>query len=226
MKRKLPIAIVLALLATVAQAQPIIIPPAEPVEAGKSIALRIDGLTTAQCDAAVIQTNMPQAKAVYAHGPLGGEWLYFRAESEGLCTVVVQVPQPGLDLIAMVSIQVGKGGPPPPPPPPLGERIVVVLYQANKRTSDEAALMNATEIETYMTDKGHTYRAEDPDLTTGDDKPSPFLAPFVSAVEAKGLTYPVLCVGVESPEGVEVVSAEAFPSDVAGVLAAVKKGGG
>ncbi len=217
----------LLLFATVAQAQPIIIPPAEPVSAGKSIALRIDGLTTAQCDAAVIQTNMPEAKAVYAHGPLGGEWLYFRAESEGLCTVVVQVPQPGLDLIAMVSIQVGEGGPPPPPPPPLGERIVVVLYQAKQRTAAQAALMNATEIDQYMTDKGHTYRKEDPDLTTGDDVLSTFLAPFVARVKADKLTYPVLCVGVESSDGgVEVVSAEAFPDSVAGVLDVVRKGGG
>ena len=109
--------------------------------------------------------------------------------------------------------------PPPPPPPPPGKRLVFVLWESAEPTFAQSTVVHG--LRKWTIDKGHVWRLED------DDTQAAWVAPYLTHVEAAGVSSPALIVAeISNANTTTVLAVKALPKTLAEATAFVVANGG
>lgn len=116
--------------------------------------------------------------------------------------------------------------PPPPPPPPVELTDVLVVYEREQQTAQQAVVL--TGLRQYLQQTKLHWRLADKDLKDGSTGKTPsWFTPYLAAVSKSKLKLPALVFGATNPDGrFSLVGVEALPATISAAVGLVKKYGG
>lgn len=117
-----------------------------------------------------------------------------------------------------------KPDPDPDPTPVPGKKFVLVMIESHERGEKYASALMG--LRGYAAEKGHTYRAVDPDGVDEKGERPAWLAEYQRRIEAAKVPLPALVVGDISGDSVLNISVKPMPETSAAAVEILKARGG
>jgi len=166
--------------------------------------LKMDGLAADDLPNLSIKVA-PQSCFIKLEGRPSGQWIEFEAKENGRHVLSVVIDGKGYH--ELFAVEVGGDGPGPDPQPnpnpgpdpqpnpmpPPGPRRIVVIIEKEDQTPDQVATIHT--LHQWADTTEHEYLLFDPDKKEPDKvTPAKVLAPYLRAIQQRGVKLPVLII--------------------------------